>query len=259
MKVAALLLSSIVLACPAMSANAKLQEPVKKLPYTEAELLDTKPRTTYEGDYLNLVAFPMGGIGTGCISLAGTGKLVDWEIFNKANKGYQPRFTFLSVWAKAQDKEPVFKVLEGQWRGRLADPIGPEQTEAPGLPRMRKCRFEGRFPFARVYLEDKSLPVTAVIEGWSPFIPGNSRESSLPVAILNVTLTNPTSKKVELVLAANVQNRAGKYNQVIRKPGFCALYMHEGRQDSNSMVLATPAAVTTWQQNWRGRGSWKNN
>ncbi|MHC4500381.1 MAG: GH116 family glycosyl hydrolase, partial [Planctomycetota bacterium] len=37
------------------------------------------------------------------------------------------------------------------------------------------------------------------------------------------------------------------------------LYMHEGRQDSNSMVLATPAAVTTWQQNWRGRGSWKNN
>ncbi|MHC4664931.1 MAG: GH116 family glycosyl-hydrolase, partial [Planctomycetota bacterium] len=259
MKVAALLLSSIVLACPAMSANAKLQEPVKKLPYTEAELLDTKPRTTYEGEYLNLVAFPMGGIGTGCISLAGTGKLVDWEIFNKANKGYQPRFTFLSVWAKAQDKEPVFKVLEGQWRGRLADPIGPEQTEAPGLPRMRKCRFEGRFPFARVYLEDKSLPVTAVIEGWSPFIPGNSRESSLPVAILNVTLTNPTSKKVELVLAANVQNRAGKYNQVIRKPGFCALYMHEGRQDSNSMVLATPAAVTTWQQNWRGRGSWKNN
>jgi uncharacterized protein (DUF608 family) len=79
------------------------------------------------------------------------------------------------------------------------------------------------------------------------------------VAILNVTLTNPTSKKVELVLAANVQNRAGKYNQVIREPGFCALYMHEGRQDSNSMILATPAAVTTWQQNWRGRGSWKNN
>ncbi|HUW18146.1 MAG TPA: GH116 family glycosyl-hydrolase [Sedimentisphaerales bacterium] len=258
MKIAAFFLSTLVV-CAGTLAQAKEQKPVKELPYTKAELLDTKARTTYEGDYLNMVAFPMGGIGSGCISLAGTGKLIDWEIFNKPNKGYQPKFTFLSVWAKADGKEPVSKVLEGQWRGRLADPIGPEQTEAPGLPRMRQCRFEGKFPFAKVYLEDKSLPVTAVIEGWSPFIPGNSRESSLPVAILNVTLANPTSKTVDLVLAANVQNRAGKYNQVIREPGFCALYMHDGRQDSNSMVLATPAAVTTWQQNWRGSGSWKNN
>jgi uncharacterized protein (DUF608 family) len=124
---------------------------------------------------------------------------------------------------------------------------------------MRQCRFEGRFPFAKVYLADKTLPVTAAIEGWSPFIPGNSRESSLPAAILNVTLSNPTSKSVEVSVAANVQNRAGAYNQVIREPGFSALYMHDGKEDGNSMVLATPAAVTTWQQNWRGRGSWKNN
>ena len=246
----------IVAATSLMGVEGK---PVKELPYTKAELLDTNVRCSYEGDNLDRIAFLMGGIGSGSISLSGTGKLVDWEIFNKANKGYQPRFTFLSVWAKAEGKEPVFKVLEGQWRGRLDDPIGPEQTEAPGLPRMRECRFEGRFPFAKVYLSDGTIPVDALIEGWSPFIPGNSRESSLPVAILNVTLSNPTKKDVEVSLGFNVQNRAGAYNQVIREPGFCALYMHDGREDSNSMVLATPAAVTTWQQNWRGRGSWKNN
>jgi len=235
------------------------RKPIKKLPFTKAELLDKKVRCGYEGDYLNRVAFPMGGIGSGCISLSGMGKLIDWEIFNKANKGYQPRFTFVSVWAKSEGKEPVFKVLEGQWRGRLDDPIGPEQTEAPGLPRMRECRFEGKFPFAKVYLCDPSVPVDAVIEGWSPFIPCNSRESSLPVAVLNVTLSNPTRKMVEVSLGFNVQNRAGKYNQVIREPGFCALYMHDGKEDGNSVVVATPAAVTTWQQNWRGSGSWKNN
>ncbi len=234
-------------------------KPIKKLPYTKAELLDKKVRCSYEGDYLNRVGFLMGGIGSGCVSLSGTGKLIDWEIFNKANKGYQPRFTFLSVWAKAEGKEPVFKVLEGQWRGRLDDPIGPEQTEAPGLPRMRECRFEGKFPFSKVYLSDATMPIKAVIEGWSPFIPGNSRESSLPVATLNVTLSNHTRKTVEVSLGFNVQNRAGKYNQVIREPGFCALYMHDGFEDGKSMVLATPAAVTTWQPNWRGSGSWKNN
>ncbi len=253
------LCGTVMLVLAAVTARAGQYQPVKELPYTPAELLDRKPRTTYQGDNLNLVAFLMGGIGSGSISLAGTGKLVDWEIFNKPNKGYQPKFTFFSLWAKADGEKPVFKVLEGQWRGRLADPIGPEQTEAPGLPRMRHCRFEGRFPFAKVYLEDEKVPVQAVIEGWSPFIPGNSRESSLPAAILNITLTNPTDKQVELVLAVNVQNRAGKYNQVIREPGFSALYMHEGKEGGNSMVVATPAAVTTWQQNWRGSGSWKNN
>jgi len=248
-----------VIGLSATSLMGMSGRPVKKLPYTKAELLDKKVRCSYEGDYLERIAFPMGGIGSGCISLSGTGKLIDWEIFNKANKGYQPRFTFLSVWAKAEGKKPVFKVLEGQWCGHLDDPIGPEQTEAPGLPRMRGCRFEGKFPFAKVYLSDASLPIDVVIEGWSPFIPCNSRESSLPVAILNVTLSNPTRKKVEVSLGFNVQNRAGKYNQVIREPGFCALYMHGGREDSNSMVLATPAAVTTWQQNWAGRDNWKNN
>jgi len=254
MKTAAFLLGGILLLCPPLAA-----EPVKKLPYTKAELLTPTLRAAYEGDYLNLIAFPMGGIGSGCISLSGTGKLIDWEIFNKPNKAYQPRFTFLSVWAKAEGKEPVFKVLQGQWRTRLADPIGPEQTEAPGLPRMRQCRFEGKFPFAAVYLSDPALPVRAVIEGWSPFIPGNSRESSLPVAILNVTLSNCTRKTVEVSLGVNVQNRAGQYNQVVREPGFSALYMHDGKEDGNSMFLATPAAPATWQQNWRGRGSWKNN
>jgi hypothetical protein len=90
MKMAAFLFSIILSVCASALAKEAQQEPLKELPYTEAELLGTKARTTYEGDYLNLVAFPMGGIGSGCVSLAGTGKLVDWEIFNKANKGYQP-------------------------------------------------------------------------------------------------------------------------------------------------------------------------
>jgi hypothetical protein len=104
--VACLMTAGALDGCRAAEALTQQQKPVKELPYTKTELLDPKVRATYEGDNLNLVAFPMGGIGSGCISLSGTGKLIDWEVFNKANKGYQPRFTFLSVWAKAQDQEP---------------------------------------------------------------------------------------------------------------------------------------------------------
>lgn len=41
----------------------------------------------YKGASLNELIFPLGGIGTGAIGLAGNGALVDWEIFNRPNKG----------------------------------------------------------------------------------------------------------------------------------------------------------------------------
>ncbi|MBI5685945.1 MAG: hypothetical protein HZC54_12810 [Verrucomicrobia bacterium] len=247
-------------------AAAEYAAPVKPLPYTAEELLSTRVRDTYEGDNLNLVAFPLGGIGAGCISLAGTGKLVDWEIFNQPNKGYQPRFSFLSVWAKSEGGQPVFKVLEGQLRERLDGPvylakgmtsaghgIGPQQTQAAGLPRMRQCTFIGRFPYARVELSDPALPLAATIEGWSPFIPGNSRESSLPVAVLSVTLRNTSTQRVEFALAANVQNRAGTINEIVREDRFSALVMRDEPRppDASSMALAIPRQCDMWQRNWK--------
>ena len=41
----------------------------------------------YENESLNEISFPLGGIGTGSIGLAGNGRLIDWEIFNRPNKG----------------------------------------------------------------------------------------------------------------------------------------------------------------------------
>jgi len=43
---------------------------------------------TYSGERLSQIRFPLGGIGSGCISLAGNGHLVDWEIFNRPSPDY---------------------------------------------------------------------------------------------------------------------------------------------------------------------------
>ena len=90
------------------------QSPVKPLPYTAQQLLSPLVRDTYEGAYLDQVRFPLGGIGSGCISLNGRGALVDWSIFGNPNLGSRPELSFLGLWAKAGDDEVVFRVLEGE-------------------------------------------------------------------------------------------------------------------------------------------------
>ena len=40
----------------------------------------------YTKDYLQEIAFPLSGIGTGGISISGIGALVDWELTGRPNK-----------------------------------------------------------------------------------------------------------------------------------------------------------------------------
>ena len=51
---------------------------------------------TYEGECLRRVKMPLGGIGTGTISLSGRGSLVDWELKSRPDKGYVPRHGFFA-------------------------------------------------------------------------------------------------------------------------------------------------------------------
>jgi len=50
---------------------------------------------------LREVAFPLGGIGAGNISIEGRGALRDWEIYNHPNKGTFLPMTFPIIWCKA--------------------------------------------------------------------------------------------------------------------------------------------------------------
>src|SRR5580700_6701153 len=50
----------------------------------------------FEGRHLKMIAFPLGGVAAGSISLGGRGQLRDWEIFNRPNKGFAPNYGFPS-------------------------------------------------------------------------------------------------------------------------------------------------------------------
>ena len=59
-------------------------------------------RFLYTGSKTNQISFPLGGIGTGCIGLAGNGRLIDWEIFNRPNKGSVNGFSHFAIKAEAR-------------------------------------------------------------------------------------------------------------------------------------------------------------
>lgn len=74
----------------------------------------------YSGEKLKEIIFPLGGIGTGSIGLAGNGCLVDWEIFNRPNKGSINPFSFFAIRADLPNGKSVTKILQGDWTKDLS-------------------------------------------------------------------------------------------------------------------------------------------
>src|SRR5687768_13797918 len=105
------------------------------------------------------VAFPLGGIGTGNVSLGSRGDLRDWEIFNTSAKGNIVPNTFFAIRAQLLGQEPVMRVLEGELQPPYLLSHGYHPSLHGGLPRFRQSSFRGEYPFAWVALDDPDVPV----------------------------------------------------------------------------------------------------
>ena len=70
--------------------------------------------THYDQAHLRRIALPLGGIGTGTVSLGGRGDLRDWEVVNRPAKGFAPKHTFFALYARPAEGEAVTRALEGR-------------------------------------------------------------------------------------------------------------------------------------------------
>jgi len=163
----------------------------------------------YTGRSLREVAFPLGGIGTGTVSLGGRGQLRDWEIFNRPAKGRDLPLCFFAVWARPEGGEPVARVLER----RLLPPFVADRGLSPwavaALPRLEEATFVGTYPTASVRFHDRVLPVAVELEAFTPFAPPDARVSGLPVAVFRWRLANPSDRPVDVTLAYTQLNPVG--------------------------------------------------
>ena len=164
----------------------------------------------YYNDYLNHIAFPMGGIGAGMICLEGTGALSKFSLRNHPELTNEPK-AFSAISIRSEGSERIARVLEGPvptWKLRpfLPGVEGDYPGGCWGLPRFREAKFETRFPFATVHLQDADVPLEVELTGWSPFSPGDANNSSLPVAGIEYRFTNRTSAPIDAVFSFNSPN-----------------------------------------------------
>lgn len=161
----------------------------------------------YQGDFLNRIAFPIGGIGAGMICLEGTGSISHVSVRNRPDVFNEP-LMFAAIAVKGRENSA--RVLEGPvptWKyyGPPNSARGGERTSF-GLPRFSQASFTTRFPFAAIRLLDRNLPLEVNITGWSPFIPGDPDNSSLPAGALEYTLKNTGPSTIESVFSFHSSN-----------------------------------------------------
>jgi len=163
----------------------------------------------FSGAHLSEIAFPLGGIGTGTVSLGGRGQLRDWEIFNRPAKSRSLPFTFAALWARQRDRAPIVRILEGALPPPYSGGFGYSEEFAPGFPRMKGARFTGAYPFAQVAFEDESLPLEISLEAFNPLIPLNVDDSALPVAVFRYHLISRSRDAVDVAIAFSILNPVG--------------------------------------------------
>jgi non-lysosomal glucosylceramidase len=164
--------------------------------------------TRYKRRSLARIALPLGGIGTGTVSLGGRGNLQDWEIMNRPAKGYTGGEAVFVLRAQPEGGEVIMRVLEGVLQPPYEGAFG---ATAPyhGLPRFRKCSFHAAYPFGQVWLSDPDVPVRVRLEAFNPLIPGDAEASGIPVAVLRYVLYNRLEVPMAVSVCGSITNVIG--------------------------------------------------
>lgn len=210
-------------------------------------------RTTYTGHRTKCISFPLGGIGTGSVGLAGNGRFVDWEIANRPAKGSTLGNSHIAV--KAEDENGALidaRVLNGDCyvdhSGQYAVNYGhgmPGATMA-GFPHFRSCTFDGRFPIASIDFDDPHFPGKPTLTAFNPFIPRNDRDSGIPAAFFELTVVNTTDRPLTYTAVFALKNPNGNgVNELLDTDTLHGIFLgQEGTADDSlekfDLTVATP-------------------
>jgi uncharacterized protein (DUF608 family) len=173
----------------------------------------------YQGQALETIGMPVGGIAAGQVYLRGDGTLGCWQIFNRRNMAGRGQTNYRHRKVASPVKQG-FAVIAEQDGRRTAHSLSRE-----GFP---DVSFIGEYPIGTVRYLRQDFPVQVQMEVFSPFIPLNALDSSLPATVFHITLANTSNQKVEASVLGWLENAVclhrasqvqGRHrNRIVREP-----------------------------------------
>ncbi len=202
----------------------KLVPADKKLrPDWVKSLFERGGRTVYRGPELDKIGMPIGGLCCGQLYLGGDGKLWHWDIFNQQIGTGAEHYANPMPSKSPLDQGFALLISSG------------DQTQVRAFDRTgwSDISFNGEYPIAFVEYRDTAAPVTVSLEAFSPFIPLNVDDSSLPATVMRFTVKNTSERQVEAELAGWLENAVCLHsgqpnlglrrNRIVRRDGFTFL------------------------------------
>jgi uncharacterized protein (DUF608 family) len=151
----------------------------------------------WSGKALDTIGMPIGGIGAGQLYLRGDGTLGCWQIFNHLHfTGYgETNYQYRTPDAPVDQGFAVRVEVDGKTIEKPLDRKGFGRVE-----------FIGEYPIGKVRYADDSVPVKAELEAFSPFIPSNALDSTLPATLLHFTVENTTGQSMKAAVHGHLAN-----------------------------------------------------
>lgn len=120
---------------------------------------------------------PLGGIGAGYFEIRADGEFYEWQIFN--NRPWRMG----GAKEELMDQDDFFFAIRVKAKEENVEEI----------------EYVGEYPLVTLNFKDPSLPIEVSLTAYSPFIPGDIKNSSLPAAILSFRVKNPSNVEVSLL------------------------------------------------------------
>ncbi len=220
-------------------------------------------------------ALPLGGIGTGNVSIGADGALRQWQLHNIGNHdGELPNTFFCLRVSQVEPPLDVVRVLQAPAPETEPTPLVDDDA-VPGwhsalfqaFPGVQGTRFRGTYPFAEIEFDDEELPVSVRLEAFTPLLPLDPEESGIPAALFTFTVSNTGDEALHGWLGGAIQNAVGgdgvveprgnthpgyggNVNRVVRESGWTsilcenqALAHDDPRSGEMALAFDSPAAA----------------
>ena len=131
-----------------------------------------------------------------------------------------------------------------------------------GFPHFKNVEFDGEFPIATLNFKDDKFPADVTMTAFNPFIPNDSKNSSIPAAFFQIEVTNTTEEAKKYKIALSVANPYISHNEAKKKDGYHMLSFYNSGEDKSSLgygdlTIATDCDKTYTQTYWY-RGGWQD-